>query len=133
MERIEPKPESYYRGLFASQYDGEVEVRVPFGRVDVVAYVPWGSKDRWGSQPALGALAIEVEPVATWRHGVRQALAYAAQVSHDRKPYKYKPAVALYGDIGPRMLRKIKRQTRWLCEVFVFDGGRWRHVNEVGE
>ena len=126
-------PESHFRDLFAAQYDGETEVRVPFGRIDVVASIPFGSLDRRGSQYFLGLLAIEVEPVATWQHGVRQALAYAAQLSQMKKPYKAKPAIAIYGEIQPAMLRKIKRQTRRLCEVFIFDNARWRHVNEVGE
>lgn len=135
VQMIPPRmqPESHYRDLFAAQYDGEIEVRVPFGRVDVVAFISLGSKDRWGSEPALGALAIEVEPIKTWQHGVRQALAYAMQLSEARKPYKYKPAVALYGEMSASVLKRIKRQTRRLCEVFIYQGDRWQHMNEVGE
>lgn len=68
-------PESHYRDLLASQTGGTTEARLPFGRADVLT-----DTTIW-----------EVEPVSTWRAGVKQALQYAAQVPQQG-------ALALYGD-----------------------------------
>lgn len=74
-ERYDAEPESYYRDLLAEHVGGETEVRLPFGRADVVTETH----------------AFEVEPISRWRKGVAQALQYAAQVPQ-------RGAIALYGD-----------------------------------
>lgn len=52
-----------------------IEVRLPFGRADI----------------ATESLVFETEALATWRHGVRQVLAYHAQTG-------LAPCLALFGE-----------------------------------
>jgi hypothetical protein len=52
------------RDNLATQLGGITEAQLPYGRADVL------TKDT----------VFEVEPAENWRHGVRQVLAYAAQV-----------------------------------------------------
>ena len=52
------------RDELATQLGGITEAQLPYGRADVL------TKDT----------VFEVEPAENWRHGVRQVLAYAAQV-----------------------------------------------------
>jgi hypothetical protein len=68
------EPESHYRDLLAKQVAGETEVRLPFGRCDVLT----------------GTTVYEVEPIARWRVGAAQALQYGGQVEQ-------RAALALYG------------------------------------
>lgn len=70
-------PESHYRDLLAKQVGGKTEVRLPFGRADVLT----------------DTHIYEVEPIGNWRHGAAQALQYAAQVTQ-------RGALAVYGDPG---------------------------------
>src|ERR1039457_5760597 len=70
-------PESYYRDLLAKQVGGKTEVRLPFGRADVLT----------------DTRIYEVEPIRNWRHGAGQALQYAAPVTQ-------RGALAVYGYPG---------------------------------
>lgn len=62
------------RDDLARQLDGCTEPKLPYGRADI----------------ATETHAIEVEPLKSWRHGIRQALAYAAQCD-------LAPGLALFG------------------------------------
>lgn len=75
------------RDVLAAQLGGITEAVLPFGRADV-----------------LTANAVfEVEPYKTWRNGVRQALAYSAQIG-------LPPAVALFGNVTrPGMLAVLEK------------------------
>lgn len=66
--------EHLLRDDLARHLDGCTEARVPYGRADV----------------ATETHVIEVEPLRSWRHGIRQALAYAAQCD-------LAPGLALFG------------------------------------
>lgn len=66
--------EGPYTAAMARRVNGACEVVIPLGRIDV----------------ATNEVAIEVEPVGSWRHGARQVLAYAAQTGQQ-------PALALFG------------------------------------
>jgi hypothetical protein len=67
-------PEHVLRDQLAKQVQGVTEASLSYGRADV-----------------LTATAVfEVEPVRTWRHGVRQALAYSAECG-------LPPSLALFG------------------------------------
>ena len=124
-------PESVYRDLFAQQFNGLVEVRVPFGRVDVVATgitangtYPNGLaySQLWSRQ------VVEVEPVTRWQHAVRQALAYSAittQGQHVLGRGRFAPAIALYGQIPRVLAAKIQKQTQDVCRLFLLDGTAW--------
>ena len=79
------------RDNLATQLGGITEAQLPYGRADVL------TKDT----------VFEVEPAENWRHGVRQVLAYAAQVG-------LPPAVALFGTVAAekdaRRLRATQRR-----------------------
>lgn len=66
--------EHQLRDDLARHLDGCTEARLPYGRADV----------------ATETHVIEVEPLKSWRHGIRQALAYAAQC-------ELAPGLALFG------------------------------------
>lgn len=128
-------PESVYRDLFVRQYDGVPEVRVPFGRIDVVATAVTSAGIARNGEPYtvwLSRLVVEVEPLASWQHGVRQALAYAAiTVGRKRHPLgegRYSPAVAIYGDIAEPLARRLFRQTHPYIELFLLSGTTWVHI-----
>lgn len=108
---IRPVRESLVRDHFAHWMGGRVEVRVPFGRVDVVTETH----------------VVEVEPVATWREGGRQALAYCAQL-------RLTPALAIFGDCPAALLDVICAAANEVdMDVFVLDGGEWWHIDYVEE
>lgn len=96
--------ESFYRDLLAEQVGGRIEVALPFGRCDVMT-----DRTVW-----------EVEPVDRWRHGVAQALQYAAQVPQ-------RGAIAVYGNDVP--LTEIRRAVDALpppgIDIWWLAGGRW--------
>ena len=99
--------ESVLRDHFAARYIvSRTEVRTDFGRVDVIA----------------DGFAVEVEPVARWRHGVRQALAYSKETG-------LHPAVALYGDISADLATHIYRKCSAAhVTVFLLDRRRWYRI-----
>jgi hypothetical protein len=66
--------EHHLRDELARHLDGCTEAYLPYGRADV----------------ATETHVIEVEPARSWRHGVRQALAYASQCD-------LSPGLALFG------------------------------------
>lgn len=95
-------PESAYRDLFAAQYRGKIEVRVPLGRIDVLTT----------------DYAVEVEPYGTWRHGARQALGYGEQV-------RQQAALAIYGDIDWKACPAVHLHLRGLLKLFVLSDTKW--------
>jgi hypothetical protein len=103
-------PEALVRDHFAATFDGRTEVRTTFGRVDVV----------------LGDLVVEVEPFRTWRHGVRQALAYAQESGK-------LPGVAIYGAMSRVDAGRIWDQCSGLVTVYLLDGTRWRKVAQASD
>jgi len=104
-------PEATYRDLFVAQYDGVAEVRLAFGRADVVS----------------AGIVVEVEPFATWRSGIRQALAYAAMTPWRHLP-KLEPAVAIYGDLVGDTAIDLYLRTRDYLRLYLFNEGTWHHV-----
>ena len=81
------------RDNLATQLGGITEAQLPYGRADVL------TKDT----------VFEVEPAENWRHGVRQVLAYAAQVG-------LPPAVALFGTVAAERMLAVYEQ---------LSGGQW--------
>lgn len=75
------------RDKLATQLGGITEAQLPYGRADVL------TKDT----------VFEVEPAENWRHGVRQVLAYAAQVG-------LPPAVALFGTVAAERMLAVYEQ-----------------------
>jgi hypothetical protein len=124
-----------YRDLLALQFGGQIEVRVPFGRVDVVVDVLglWVQEAN-GRRAIPSLLAVEVEPFGSWREGVRQALAYAPQVTRGegRQKRKARPALAIYGEIPAAAARAIKASLTDLhVELFVLDGLVWTPIGRI--
>lgn len=115
--------ESVYRDLFAAQYGGQIEVKLRMGRADVVAPLP--SDFGWYRQfDGATRLVVEVEPLKTWQHGIRQVLAYGAQMKDAA------PALAVYGRLTSEKLAQIVRRAEGLCAVFALHGNRWELVTE---
>lgn len=81
------------RDKLATKLGGITEAQLPYGRVDVL------TKDT----------VFEVEPAENWRHGVRQVLAYAAQVG-------LPPAIALFGTVAAERMLAVYEQ---------LSGGQW--------
>jgi hypothetical protein len=81
------------RDNLATQLGGITEAQLPYGRADVL------TKDT----------VFEVEPAENWRYGVRQVLAYAAQVG-------LPPAVALFGTVAAERMLAVYEQ---------LSGGQW--------
>lgn len=101
--------ESRVRDHFASRYvRARMEVSTAFGRIDVMT----------------PEFAIEVEPFATWKHGVRQALAYAQETG-------LRPAVALYGDMTPNEAARVWDLCSGLVTVFLLDHTRWTRIRSA--
>jgi hypothetical protein len=101
--------ESIVRDHFASRYvRARVEVRTTFGRIDVMT----------------DEFVVEVEPFATWRHGVRQALAYAQETGK-------RPAVAVYGDIDSHSGARMWRDCAGLVTIFMLDHRTWTRVRSI--
>jgi hypothetical protein len=97
------------RDHFAARYvRAKTEARMDFGRVDVMTE----------------EFAVEVEPFATWKHGVRQALAYAQESGK-------RPAVAIYGDITGNEATRVWNQCAGLVTVFLLDGDRWYRIRSA--
>ena len=86
-------PEVHYQKLLQQQFGGYREVKLPFGRPDLVTDNP--------------SYVWEVEPAARWRHGASQVLSYAAQVESS-------PDLALYGDAQSKEVLDIYLG---LCEI----------------
>lgn len=85
-------PEHDLRDRLAKQLGGITEASLPFGLADVLT----------------ANTVFEVEPCGSWRHGVRQALAYSAQTD-------LPPAVALFGRGTPGEVLKLYKEL----------GGNW--------
>lgn len=101
--------EAVVRDHFANRYvRARVEVRTTFGRIDV----------------ETPDMVVEVEPFATWRHGVRQALAYAQETGK-------RPAVAIYGAMTPAEAARIWDQCGGLVTVFLLDHHRWVRIRSA--
>jgi hypothetical protein len=104
--------ESHYRDLLAKQVDGQVEVRLPFGRADVLT----------------DTTVYEVEPTRRWRLGAAQALQYAAQIPQ-------RGALALYGN--PEALADAYSELEALppprIELWWLDGERFVRVDSLGQ
>lgn len=95
------EPESY-RNLLAEQTGGETEVRLLFGRCDVLT----------------GTHVFEVEPTTSWRTGAGQALQYASQLEQQG-------ALALYGNpaVLPRVWSDLVRLAHPGLELWWFSDG----------
>lgn len=103
--------EHIVRDHFASRFvRARVEVRTTFGRIDV----------------ETPDMVVEVEPFATWRHGVRQALAYAQETGK-------RPAVAIYGDMTAGEAARIWEQCGGLVIVYLLDHHRWVRIRSAGQ
>ncbi len=101
--------EAIVRDHFASRYvRAKVEVRTTFGRIDVLT----------------DEFVVEVEPFTTWRHGVRQALAYAQETGK-------KPAVAVYGDIDPHAGARMWHDCAGLVTIFMLDYRTWTRIRSL--
>lgn len=101
--------EAIVRDHFASRYvRAKVEVKTTFGRIDVVT----------------DEFVVEVEPFATWRHGVRQALAYAQETGK-------KPAIAVYGDIDRYAGAKMWQDCAGLVTIFMLSYRTWTRVRNL--
>ena len=101
--------EAIVRDHFASRYvRAKVEVRTTFGRIDVLT----------------DEFVVEVEPFTTWRHGVRQALAYAQETGK-------KPAVAVYGDIDMQSGARMWRDCAGLVTIFMLNYRTWTRVRNL--
>lgn len=119
-------PEAAYRDLFAYQFKGVRETPLSFGRADVT--FSEGMVDR--------IFVVEVEPYATWRHGVRQALAYSAMTGKrnvvggwSRTP-TYAPALATYGQITREMAQDLYDKTRGTLALFLLEEMTWRQITD---
>lgn len=97
--------ESVVRDHFAATFHGCTEVPTDFGRIDV----------------ELPTEVVEVEPFASWRHGVRQALAYAQETGK-------RPAVAVYGSIPASEALAMWRKCSGLVALYILDHHRWVRV-----
>jgi hypothetical protein len=105
-------PESHYRDLLARQLGGQVEVKLTFGRADVVTETH----------------VFEVEPATRWRLGARQALQYAAQVPQ-------RGALAVYGDSADllQMFTQIRLLPEPGLEFWWFDGDEFTLIEHVSD
>jgi hypothetical protein len=98
--------ESVVRDHFAARYaHPRIEHKTEFGRIDVV----------------VDGMAVEVEPVRRWRHGVRQAFAYSKETG-------LAPALALYGDVDARLSWEIYRLVGRRLALFMLHRRRWYRV-----
>lgn len=103
--------ESVVRDHFAARYARAwTEVRTKFGRIDVVT----------------DDFVIEVEPFTTWRHGVRQALAYAQETGK-------RPALAVYGEMTPSDGARLWDDCSGLVTLFMLNGQRWERIQRRGQ
>lgn len=109
MNDISGWAEAQYRDELAAQIGGTIEVRLDFGRCDIM-------HDAHG--------VFEVEPYQGWRHGVQQALAYSALADVTGN-------IAIYGvPSGEKaavifdVLRKSTKLQLWLRN----ETGEWVHV-----
>lgn len=102
--------ESRVRDHFAARYRGRTEVQTDFGRVDVV----------------LPDEVVEVEPFVTWRHGVRQALAYAQETGK-------RPAVAVYGSIPPQAAERVWERCAGLVGLYLLDRVKWHRIGSEAQ
>lgn len=103
--------ESVVRDHFAARYaHPQIEVRTTFGRIDVVA----------------DGFAIEVEPFGRWKHGVRQAFAYAKETG-------LSPAIAIYGDMTPEEATRIYRLCAGKVTVFLLSSRRWFRISSFDQ
>lgn len=96
------------RDVLAIEMNGLVEVAIgPFGRADVLT----------------AALAIEVEPMRSWRHGLRQASAYALGTG-------LTPGLALFGQATRDRWLKIHHELRdGPVRLFAWTGTRWTEIS----
>ena len=107
------------RDELATQLGSITEAQLPYGRTDVL------TKDT----------VFEVEPAENWRHGVRQVLAYAAQVG-------LPPAVALFGAVATERMLAVHEQLsggQWATRppvpvaLWWWDEHTWLHITSRGE
>lgn len=107
------------RDKLAAQIGGITEAVLPYGRADVLT----------------AQSVFEVEPAQHWRNGVRQALAYSAQVA-------LPPSVALFGKMSlDGMLAvyeklsggQFARRSATPVALWWWDGSRWQHVTGRGK
>jgi len=107
------------RDRLAGQLGGITEAVLPYGRADVLT----------------ASAVFEVEPYRSWRHGVRQALAYSAQTG-------LPPAVALFGAVteegilnvfGKLVGRFGSSPVRVPVALWWWDRTRWEAVTGTGK
>lgn len=100
--------EHQLRDRLAFDVGGLTEATVPYGRVDVLT----------------STIAFEVEPIRSWRYGVRQALAYGAQTGCS-------PAVALFGAASSDAVLKMYLTMRDVpppIDLWWWSRGKWDHI-----
>lgn len=102
--------ESHYRDLLAAHVAGRIEVTIPLGgRADVMT-----ETDVW-----------EVEPLGSWKHGLRQAIGYAALSG-------LRGNVAVYGRLSADAAADLFETLRAApvdVRLWIFDGVRgWELV-----
>ncbi len=108
MSRIR-QPESVVRDQLARQINGVIEVKLPYGRADVMTKTH----------------VFEVEHLDTYRAGIRQVLAYSVQAA-------VPPALAVFGRAARERVLKLYlelRDNKPKIELWWHDGWHWRHIS----
>jgi hypothetical protein len=101
-------PEHLLRDILARTVRGLTEGNLDYGRPDVIN----------------GQTVFEVESLATWRHGVRQVLAYMAQTGLE-------PALALFGEARSERVLKMYlklRDSHPRIHLWWFSTNRWEPI-----
>lgn len=102
-------PEHQLRDELARQVGGVTEAVLPYGRADVMTE----------------KLVFEVESAGNWRAGVRQVLAYSAQVG-------LPPSLALFGAMHHDIVLKTYLRLRDghpAIDLWWYAGWSWEHVS----
>jgi hypothetical protein len=96
------------RDKLAKRINGVTEATLGYGRADVLT----------------AETVFEVEPMMAWRHGVRQALGYAAMTG-------CKPAVGLFGKASADQVLRIYtklRDGKPPIELWWWSGMQWNRI-----